>query len=1130
MPKDELEGKIDLLERRSRELRDEALRTGGKRADALDSALSELGTALEELQVASEELRQQNDELVASSDRLARERQRLRQLFEGAPYAYLITDQAGKIREVNQAGVALFGLKKDLLVGKPIAAFVPTDERKEFRARLSQAAKSPERVNWDMPLSPRGRPVLDAEITVAPRRGKAESSVELLWMIQDVTLRQRAQDSLRQSEERFRSVAEMLPIPVSITRREDGRILYGNPAYARILGLPLTKLIGRKASEFYAHAEDRTRMLAQLEESGLVEGIELECKRADGSPFWAVSSIAAITFGGKDAVASAFRDVTEPRQLREERKRLLAQTAEMADSLQAERDLLETVMESTDAQLVYLDREFNFVLVNSAYAQGSGYSAEQFIGQNHFQLFPNEENQAIFERVRDTGQAIQFRARPFVFPERPDLGTTYWDWTLVPVAGEAGEVQGLVLSLMDVTEHERMLRQLQQERARLAAIIDHAPEAIVVVDDECRVVTTNPVADRLYGGTIPCGERWGTLEQLNLCHADGAPYDPHDLPLARAALEGKSSDNVEMALARPNGSRRDLLASTAPIRDIEGRLTGAVGVFQDITERKRTRESLRLAVERLQLLHDLDSVILTAPPLEQVVQSALERLPLMVPCLRASVSLFDPRDGEFSLLAVFSDGETQLEKGWRGALDSMWFIEELRAGKTHLIQDLQLNDHPAPKWALLREEGIRSYLSVPLVAEGILLGSLNCGLGTADGLAAGDLEIANELAKQLAVAVHQDRLREQVRLHTEELEELVDERTAQLRASEARFRAVFEGTAIGVALLDLEGRIQEGNPALYEMLGYSVEDLRNKPVSLVTHPLDAATGAEGYREFVAGAEDHATHEVRFVRSDGEVRWARLTLSLVRSVSGEPQYTIAVIQDITEEKEAVEGLIQAEKLAITGRLAASLAHEINNPLQAVIGCLGLAQEALEEDGKTQQYLEVGLSELRRAADVVGRLRDVQRMSEPGEKKPMDIRSLLNNAMTVTRKKCEEHDVESGLRCPTGLPTVTGDSSRLQQVFLNLILNAVDAMADGGELAVTARETFEPHGVSVHFADTGPGIDAHIMDHLFDPFVTTKKDGLGLGLYVSQTIVEEHGGRISAESPPDGGAVFTVWLPC
>jgi PAS domain S-box-containing protein len=1075
-------------------------------------------------------LRQQIEESMTAQTQLSQECQRLQQLFEEAPHAYLITNSFGEIQDANQAAVALFGLQKDHLVGKPMTVFVPSDERKEFRARLNQAVRSHERLTWDTRLSPRRRPALDAEITVARRRGKTEGPAELLWMVQDVTLRIRAEDSLRQSEERFRSVAEMLPIPVGITRRKDGRILYGNPAYARILGLPLTKLIGRKASDFYAHGEDRTRMLAQLEESGLVEGIELECKRADDSPFWAVSSIAAITFGGKDAVASAFRDVTEPRQLREERKRLLAQTSEMADSLQAERDLLETVMESTDTQLVYLDREFNFVLVNSAYAQGSGYSAEELIGQNHFQLFPDDENQAIFERVRDTGQAIQFLAKPFVFPARPELGTTYWDWTLTPVLDRAGEVQGLVLSLMDVTEHERMLRQLQQERARLAAIIDHAPEAIVVVDDECRVLMTNPVADRLYGGTIPRGEKWGSLTQLNLCHADGAKYDPRDLPLARAALKGQSCENVEMALVRLDGSHRDLLTSAAPIRDVEGRLTGAVGVFQDITERERTREALHLAVERLRLLHDLDSIILTAPPLEQVVQSAVERLPLMVPCLRASVSLFDPDDEQFSLLAVFSDGETQLEKGWRGYLDSMWFIEELRQGKTHLTQDLQVNSHPAPKWALLRAEGIRSYLSVPLLAEGKLLGALSCGLDTADGLSPEDLEIVHELAEQLAVAVHQDRLREQVRLHTEELKELVDERTAQLRASEARFRAVFEGTSIGVALLDLEGHIKEGNPALYEMLGYSLEELRDQPVAVVTHPLDAATGAKEYSEFVAGAEDHATHEVRFVRSDGEVRWARLTLSLVRSASGEAQYTIAVIQDITEEKEAVEGLIQAEKLAITGRLAASLAHEINNPLQAVIGCLGLAQEALEEDGKTQQYLEVGLSELRRAADVVGKLRDVQRMSEPGEKKPIDIRSLLDSAMTVTRKKCEEHDVKSGLQCPAGLPAVTGDSSRLQQVFLNLILNAVDAMTEGGKLVVTAKETVDPHGVSLHFADTGPGIDSHIANHLFDPFVTTKKDGLGLGLYVSQTIVEEHGGQISAESPPDGGAIFTVWLPC
>ncbi|HEM62546.1 MAG TPA: hypothetical protein ENO24_09660, partial [Chloroflexi bacterium] len=242
------------------------------------------------------------------------------------------------------------------------------------------------------------------------------------------------------------------------------------------------------------------------------------------------------------------------------------------------------------------------------------------------------------------------------------------------------------------------------------------------------------------------------------------------------------------------------------------------------------------------------------------------------------------------------------------------------------------------------------------------------------------------------------------------------------------------------------------------------------------------------------------------------------------------YTIAVVEDITEAKEAQEALIKAEKLAVTGRLAASLAHEINNPLQAVIGCLGLAQESLAEGEEIARYLNVGLEELRRAADVVTRLREVQKVSEPGEKKPVDLRTLLEKATTLTRQRCEERDVQASLQCPDRLPSVSADEGRLQQVFLNLILNAVDAMDEGGELLIVAKETKDPAGASIEFTDTGAGIDQEVMQKLFDPFVTTKEQGLGLGLYVSRNIVEDYGGRIEAQSLPGRGTTFGVWLPC
>ncbi|MFN2240686.1 MAG: PAS domain-containing protein, partial [Anaerolineae bacterium] len=153
----------------------------------------------------------------------------------------------------------------------------------------------------------------------------------------------------------------------------------------------------------------------------------------------------------------------------EEREHLLTriresqkQLEELATNLEREREIQQTMIQHTAAHLALLDPEFNFVRVNDTYSRGSGHTAEELIGRNHFDLFPHAENQALFERVRDTGEPIRIRAKPFELPDQPERGVTYWDWTLEPVADGEGVVQGLVLSLMDVTERKQTEEALQE--------------------------------------------------------------------------------------------------------------------------------------------------------------------------------------------------------------------------------------------------------------------------------------------------------------------------------------------------------------------------------------------------------------------------------------------------------------------------------------------------------------------------------------------------------------------------------------------------------------------------------------------------------------------------------------------
>jgi PAS domain S-box-containing protein len=247
-----------------------------------------------------------------------------------------------------------------------------------------------------------------------------------------------------------------------------------------------------------------------------------------------------------------------------------------------------------------------------------------------------------------------------------------------------------------------------------------------------------------------------------------------------------------------------------------------------------------------------------------------------------------------------------------------------------------------------------------------------------------------------------------------------------------------------------------------------------------------------------------------------------------------QYTAGLEQRVSERTAELEAsqvaLLQAERLAIVGKLASSLTHEISNPLQSVIGCLGLAEEARVEGQDVDEYLQIALTELRRVARIVARLRNLGRPpSVLVVKEPTDLDALLDQAVGLCRKKCQEQGIQIEHRVEGSLPLLELVPDQIEQVLLNLMLNAIDAMPDGGRLSIHISSSETPVGVWISFADTGAGIPADVLSHIFDPFYSTKPENLGLGLSICQDIVEAHGGHISGESQPGQGSRFTVWLP-
>ncbi len=222
------------------------------------------------------------------------------------------------------------------------------------------------------------------------------------------------------------------------------------------------------------------------------------------------------------------------------------------------------------------------------------------------------------------------------------------------------------------------------------------------------------------------------------------------------------------------------------------------------------------------------------------------------------------------------------------------------------------------------------------------------------------------------------------------------------------------------------------------------------------------------------------------------------------------------------------LIQAEKMAAIGRLAASIAHEINNPLQAIHNTIHLAMTDRLPPEKRGEYLGMAQKEVERLIEIVQRMLEFYRPSKGGIVQT-DVNRLLRDALAIADKRLQHGRVRVSARFADGLPPILGVPDQLTQVFLNIIINAVEAMPDGGDLRVGTLLTDDRRWVLVAFQDSGPGLTAEQIAHIFEPFYTTKPSGTGLGLAISYGIVERHGGTIEVSSQPGQGATFVVRLP-
>jgi PAS domain S-box-containing protein len=352
---------------------------------------------------------------------------------------------------------------------------------------------------------------------------------------------------------------------------------------------------------------------------------------------------------------------------------------------------------------------------------------------------------------------------------------------------------------------------------------------------------------------------------------------------------------------------------------------------------------------------------------------------------------------------------------------------------------------------------------------------------------------------------------------------------AVAREHQSLLTNILESARESIYAVDMEGRFKWCNSATLLALGLKREELIGRHVCELVYEADRKLVRDKLQTAMKGQSQ--TYEMRYLSGDGKPRYARVDNSPL-VVEGRTTGGLCIARDITEQKEERERAARADKLAALGQLASGVAHDFNNSLAAILGRAQLLRRQTQDEALVRN-LEIIQTAAEDAAATVRRIQTFARKSPAREFEMLDVSSLLNDAVEITRTRWQNEarlrglDYEVTLKADSGQYTV-GSASELREVFVNLIVNAVDAMPAGGKLSIGCER--EGSRLRLQFADTGTGMPEDVRQKIFDPFFTTKgAQGTGLGLSVSYSIIERHEGSISVVSELGAGTVFTIDLP-
>ena len=644
-------------------------------------------------------------------------------------------------------------------------------------------------------------------------------------------------------------------------------------------------------------------------------------------------------------------------------------------------------------------------------------------------------------------------------------------------------------------ELQRKVEDLSESELRLQTVIENLSEGLVVSDMDGQLLHWNLAALDIHGFARP-GEGLLKLPDFTsifeLSDMNGFKLELDQWPLSRI-MRGERLRNLEISIRPLNGEwHRILNYGGSLVHEAGGRLIAIVSM-SDITERK---------------LAEQDRVLLAS-----IVESS-----------------------DDAIIGKTLDGKIT---SWNKGAEKLYgYKAEEVTGRSIaiLFPPEQPNELAAILEGLRRGETLEHFETERITKDGkrIFVSLTISPIRESSGAIAGSSTIARNITE---------------RKHAEEA----------IRTSETRYRTIFESATDGILIIDADtGQILDINPYLITMLRFPKQEIVGKKLwdtgpfkDIVASKLAFSDlqerGYVRYENLPLVTREGVIRQVEFVSNSylaGEkqviqcnirdITERKLAEGKLKSTNQRLEQTLVELQSKTRElKSMTQQLWQASKLATVGELAASVAHELNNPLATISLRLESLADQLILDTQKSQSVEIVVAEVERMSSLVSSLLEFSRRGQP-QISTIEIAEEISKAVELIDYYLRSHRIDVVQDFEVDLPTIQADRQQLRQVFLNLLTNASDAMPDGGKLIVRAgkvRNEDGQKGLSVQFTDAGMGIEPADLVHIWDPFFTTKPEGkgTGLGLAICRRVIEEHLGQISIESQPGQGTTATIFLP-